>query len=202
MISAFAPLTTLSMLILSLALTSVLLPVSRLAAVWKLAIFVVIAVLVLLPIADYPGWYYIRSFSGDPSITALLAYTALLLQQFFSLPLYRPAELALLRWLLIAMTALLYPFALGLTMFDSYGLGYSNPWLLAVLLIISLFLWLRKFYFLALIITAAVVAWSLQLLESRNLWDYLIDPLFLLVMLLSWLRPSLATGYTSACSRQ
>ena len=108
----------------------------------------------------------------------------------------------MLRWLLIAMTALLYPFALGLTMFDRYGLGYSNPWLLAVLLIISLFLWLRKFYFLALIITAAVVAWSLQLLESRNLWDYLIDPLFRLVMLLSWLRPSLAAGYTSACSRQ
>ena len=72
MISAFAPLTALSMLILSLALTSVLLPVSRLSAAWKLATFVVIAALVLLPIADYPGWYYVRSFSGDPSITALL----------------------------------------------------------------------------------------------------------------------------------
>ncbi len=198
MISAFAPLTALSMLILSLALTSVLLPVSRLSAVWKLAIFVVIATLVLLPIADYPGWYYIRSFCGDPSVTALLTYTALLLQQFFSLPLYRSTELALLRWLLIAMTALLYPFALGLTMFDSYGLGYSNPWLLAVLFILALFFWLRKYYFLAVIITAAVIAYTLQLLESHNLWDYLIDPLFLVVMLLSWLRPSLAKGYTSA----
>jgi len=56
---------------------------------------------------------------------------------------------------------------------------------------------LRSYYFLALILTAAVVAWSLQLLESRNLWDYLIDPLFLLVMLLSWLRPALSKGYAS-----
>jgi hypothetical protein len=191
MISASAPLTALSMLLLSLALATVLLPLNRLPPAWRLAMLVVIAALVLLPVSNYPGWYYVRSIFGDPSVTALLFYIALLLQQYFSLPLYRPTEWVLLRWLLIAMTALLYPFALGLTMFDSYSLGYSNPWLLALVFIISLFCWLRSYYFLALIITAAVVAHSLQLLESRNLWDYLIDPLFLLVMLLSWLRPSL-----------
>jgi hypothetical protein len=191
MISASAPLTALSMLLLSLALATVLLPLNRLPPAWRLAMLVVIAALVLLPVSNYPGWYYVRSIFGDPSVTALLFYIALLLQQYFSLPLYRPTEWVVLRWLLIAMTALLYPFALGLTMFDSYSLGYSNPWLLALVFIISLFCWLRSYYFLALIITAAVVAHSLQLLESRNLWDYLIDPLFLLVMLLSWLRPSL-----------
>jgi hypothetical protein len=191
MISASAPLTALSMLLLSLALATVLLPLNRLPPAWRLAMLVVIAALVLLPVSNYPGWYYVRSIFGDPSVTALLFYIALLLQQYFSLPLYRPTEWVVLRWLLIAMTALLYPFALGLTMFDSYSLGYSNPWLLAPVFIISLFCWLRSYYFLALIITAAVVAHSLQLLESRNLWDYLIDPLFLLVMLLSWLRPSL-----------
>ena len=197
MISASAPLTALSMLLLGLALVTVLLPLNRLPPVWRLVLYVVIAALVLLPVSDYPGWYYIRSIFGDPSITALLAYTALLLQQVFSLSLYRSSEWVLLRWLLVVMTVLLYPFALGLTMFDSYSLGYSNPWMLAVVFIITLFLWLRSYYFLALILTAAVVAWSLQLLESRNLWDYLIDPLFLLVMLLSWLRPSLSKGYAS-----
>ena len=195
MISASAPLTALSMLILSLALVTVLLPLNRLPPAGRLAVFVVIAALVLLPVSNYPGWYYIRSYCGDPSVTALLVYIALLLQQVFSLPLYHATEWVLLRWLLIAMTALLYPFALGLTMFDSYSLGYSNPWMLAVLFIITLFFWLRKYYFLAIIITAAVVAWSLQLLESRNLWDYLIDPLFLVLMVLSWLRPSLSKGY-------
>ena len=190
MISAFTPLTALSILVLSLALVTVLLPLSRLSAVWKLVMFVVVALLVLQPIADYPGWYYVRSIFGDPSVTALLFYIALLLQQYFSVTLYRSNELDVLRWLLIATTAL------GLTMFDSYSLGYSNPWLLAVLFIMALFFWLRKYYFLAVIITAAVVAFTLQLLESRNLWDYLIDPLFLIVMLLTWFRPSLSRGYT------
>ena len=192
MISASAPLTALSMLLLSLALATVLLPLNRLPPAWRLAMPVVIAALVLLPVSDYPGWYYVRSIFGDPSVTALLFYIALLLQQYFSVTLYRSNELGMLRWLLIATTALLYPFALGLTMFDSYSLGYSNPWLLAVLFIMALFFWLRKYYFLAVIITAAVVAFTLQLLESRNLWDYLIDPLFLIVMLLTWFRPSLS----------
>ena len=31
---------------------------------------------------------------------------------------------------------------------------------------------------------------GLQLLESLNLWDYLIDPAFLIIMILTWLRPS------------
>ena len=196
MISASAPLTALSMLLLGLALVTVLLPLNRLPPAWRLVLYVVIAALLLLPVSDYPGWYYIRSICGDTSITALLAYSALLLQQVFSLPLCRTSEWALLRWLLIVMTALLYPFALGLTMFDSYSLGYSNHWLLAVVFIISLFCWLRRYYFLALIITAAVVAHSLQLLESRNLWDYLLDPLFIIAVILTSLRPPLSQVYS------
>jgi len=63
--------------------------------------------------------------------------------------------------------------------------------MLAMLLILTLFCWFRQYYFLATIITVAVIAGSLQLLESRNLWDYLIDPAFVLIMMLTWFRPSI-----------
>jgi hypothetical protein len=189
-ISTTPLLTGLSMVLLSLAWVTILLPMNKLPPAAKTIVIMGIALLVMLPLFDYPVWYKVRGIFGDSSITAVLFYSALVLQQNFSWQLYRGKELVLLRRLVLLTAILLYPFALGLTQFDSYRLGYANPWMLATLLVVTLFCWFRHYYFLATIITVAVIADSLQLLESRNLWDYLIDPAFILILLLSWLRPS------------
>ena len=196
MISAIPLLTALAMAIACIAWTTLLLPVNSLPPAGRVLLLVSILLLLMLPLADYPGWYYVRGIFGDSAVTALLFYIAVILQQHLSWQLYQANELVLLRWLLLATAILLYPSALGLTQFDSYSLGYSSPVLLAALFIITLFFWLRKYYFLAVIVTVAVVAFSLQLLESHNLWDYLIDPVFIVMVLLTWLRPPLSGGYT------
>ena len=190
MISATPLLTGLTMVLLCLACTTVLLPLNRVPLAMRLLLIISITLAVLLPLSDYPGWYYVRSIFGDCSITALFFYVALILQQNFSLQLYQENELILLRRLVLAASILLYPFALGLTQYDSYSFGFTSPWLTGVLLMLTLGCWYRKYYFLAITITATVAAWSLQLLESLNLWDYLIDPALLLIMVLTWLRPS------------
>jgi len=190
-ISTMPLLTGLSMVMLCIALLTILLPMNRLPLAARMIVLTGIALLVMLPLFDYPGGYKVRGLFGDSSITALLFYSAVILQQNFSRQLYRREELFLLRRLVLLTAMLLYPFALGLTQFDSYSLGYANPWMLATLLILTLFCWLRQYYFLATIITVAVIAGSLQLLESRNLWDYLIDPAFVLIMMLTWFRPSI-----------
>ena len=190
MISATPLLTGLTMVLLCLACTTVLLPLNRVPLAVRLLLIISITLAVLLPLSDYPGWYYVRSIFGDCSITALFFYVALILQQNFSLQLYQENELILLRRLVLAASILLYPFALGLTQYDSYSFGFTSPWLTGVLLMLTLGCWYRKYYFLAITITATVAAWSLQLLESLNLWDYLIDPALLLIMVLTWLRPS------------
>ena len=192
MISATPLLTGLATVLVCIAWATFLLPVSRLPPAGRVLVVVIIALLVMLPLADYPGWYYVRGVFGDSSVTALIFYLALILQQNFSWQIFQEDELVLLRRLALATAILLYPFALGLTQFDSYSLGYSNPWLLTVLCIISLFCWWRKYYFLAVSITAAAIAFSLQLLESHNLWDYLLDPLFIFLVMLTWLRPPLS----------
>ena len=204
MISATPLLTGLAMVLVCIAWATLLLPVSRLPPAGRVLVVVIIALLVMLPLADYPGWYYVRGVFGDSSVTALMVYLALILQQNFSWQLFKEDELVLLRRLALAAAILLYPFALGLTQFDSYSLGYSNPWLLTVLCIIALFCWLRKYYFLAVSITAAAIAFSLQLLESHNLWDYLLDPLFIVLIMLTWLRSPLsrATPGTTTHVRQ
>jgi hypothetical protein len=152
----------------------------------------------MLAVSDYPGWYYVRSVFGDSSVTALFFYVAIILQQNVSWQPYQENELVLLRRLVVAAAILLYPFALGLTQFDSYSLGYASMWFLAALMLLTLFCWHRKYYFLAVAITAAVVACSLQLLDSANLWDYLIDPALLVIVILTWLRPSLSRDSSPA----
>jgi uncharacterized membrane protein len=190
MISANPLLAGLTMVLLCLAFATVLLPMNRLPLAARLLVIAGITLSVLLPLPNYPGWYYVRSIFGDCSISALFFYVALILQQNFSLQFYQENELVLLRRMVLAAALLLYPFALGLTQFDSYSPGFTGTWLLAVLLLITLFCWYKKYYFLAVTLTATVTAWSLQLLESLNLWDYLIDPALLLIVVLTWLRPS------------
>jgi hypothetical protein len=192
MISATPLLTGISMALLCLAFATILLPLNKLPLAARVLVIVSITLPVMLTVSDYPGWYYVRSVFGDSSVTALFFYVAIILQQNVSWQPYQENELVLLRRLVVATAILLYPFALGLTQFDSYSLGYANMWLLATLLLLTLFCWHRKFYFLAVTITAAVVAGSLQLLESINLWDYLIDPALLVMVILTWFRPSLS----------
>jgi len=185
MISTTPLLTGLAMAVLCIAWTSILLPMHRLPLAARVLVIFTITLLLMLPLAELPVWYYVRGVFGDSSVTALCFYTAIILQQNFSWPLFQKDELVLLRRLTLAAALLLYPFALGLTQFDSYRLGYSNLWLVVIILLITLFCWLQKYYFLALIMTAAVTACSLQLLESHNLWDYLLDPLFIIAVILT-----------------
>jgi hypothetical protein len=189
MISSIPLLTGLAMSLLCCAWASILLPLYRLSLAVRILVIVFITLLVMLPLSGLPGWYYVRGVFGDSSVTALFFYATIILQQYVDKSLFQKDELLLLRWLTLAAALLLYPFALGLTQFDSYRLGYDNLWLLVAILLITLFCWLRTYYFLALIFTAAVIAFTLQLLESRNLWDYLLDPLFVVAVILTWRIP-------------
>lgn len=196
MISSYPLLTGMSIVLLCVAWASLLLPLARLPLALRPVLIVGLTLLLMLPLDADPAWYAVRGIFGDSSITAVLFYIAFILQQNFSWQLCRPDELALLRRLLAVTALLLYPFALGLTGFDSYSLGYANPWLLAILFIMALLLWWRTYYFLAISLTASVAAWSLQMLESGNLWDYLLDPVFVVLLLLTYMKPAAAGNQT------
>jgi hypothetical protein len=196
MISSYPLLTGLAVTLLCVAWASLLLPLARLPLAVRPVLIIGITLLLLLPLDGDPAWYAVRGIFGDSSITALLFYIAFILQQNFSWQLCRPDELVLLRRLLAVTALLLYPFALGLTGFDSYSLGYANAWLLAILFIMALLFWWRTYYFLAISLTASVAAWSLQMLESGNLWDYLLDPVFVVLLLLTYIKP--AAGHNQA----
>ncbi|MDR2032602.1 MAG: hypothetical protein LBP86_10225 [Azoarcus sp.] len=87
-------------------------------------------------------------------------------------------------WLprLITITALLfYPPALGLGPVDPYAWGYGGAAALPLLVgALALAAWLGGWRTSALALAAALAAWRMHLLDSANLWDYLLDPLLAL----------------------
>jgi hypothetical protein len=71
----------------------------------------------------------------------------------------------------------LYPMALGLGDFDPYSLGWGFSWLFAFLELVTILLLLMKNRF-AVVLIVCILGYDLNLLESPNLWDYLVDPFF------------------------
>jgi hypothetical protein len=134
---------------------------------------------------------YVRGIVGDLSITTLLLLASAAVALASGPKLHDRRELQTLAVFVLAGAAFLYPMALGLTSFDPYALGYPDRirGFLFALAPVAVFAWLRGRILLLLAIVLSLSAFRLELLESRNLWDYLLDP-WLAVGMLYW------TGFT------
>jgi hypothetical protein len=139
--------------------------------------FVTIASLVLLaPFAaigapwNLPFAAYIRGVTGDLSILSLLLIV-------FTWSGWNSFRIASITPILIAVVAILfYPFALGLTFFDPYAWGYHSSVFAGTILLVAAIYFFAKHSWEALMLSIAVIAWSIHWHESINLWDYLLDP--------------------------
>lgn len=140
----------------------------------------IVAILIVLPLIVYPFTYFpvwwLRGLTGDLSMTTLLLLLAAVYQQLSGKVLIAPQERKWVLWSVAAIGLVFYPLALGVGQVDPYVWGYANPYMFAVLLGLSLLAFLRGFYAIAIILLTVVLAWNVQLLESVNLWDYLLDP--------------------------
>jgi hypothetical protein len=90
------------------------------------------------------------------------------------------SEASMVSWVFgITAGIALYPMALGLGGFDPYALGWGFSWLFASMGILTIALLLIRNRFAA-VLMACILGYDLNLLESQNLWDYLVDPFFAL----------------------
>ena len=129
-----------------------------------------------IPVAGLSFAVALRGLWGDPSVTTL----GLLVLGLAG----RPPAAFTHGWraptAIAAFSLLFYPLALGAGDFDPWRLGFQPAPLLAVLALPALWLWRRgqPLWFWLLLID--FIAFAAGLLESSNLWDYLIDPLLAL----------------------
>lgn len=81
----------------------------------------------------------------------------------------------------IAIAIILYVSALGQIEYDLYAFG-MRPLLTWLIPLCSLAAFISGQRFLAICLQAAAIAYALGLYDSNNYWDYLVDPLLLLII--------------------
>jgi hypothetical protein len=166
---------------------------------WRLLVVPgAIALLVLLiPIGGIVVARWVASISPNFSVplTGLLAIAAW--ERAFARPALerRDRDAA---WIFGAVGGLmLYPFALGVGSIDPYEWGWHmSPLFAAVGALTGWLMWTGNRF--GILLLLAVIAFHVQLLESSNYWDYLIDPIYWLASLVVLGTRTLSRGRSSA----
>ncbi len=172
--------------LLSLAAVATAIRLRRLPVRARYAVMLVAALAVFVPIGGLSIAACVRGVTGDLSAATLVLAGAACFTQLTGKELIGRRDRRALCWLLALAAAFLYPFALGWTRFDPYALGFGSVEFITALLLITLAAWWARWYVIVFIAVAAALAYLAGAYESRNLWDYLIDPL-VSIYALAWL---------------
>ena len=175
--------------LLGLAAIAILIPLRRFPLRVRYTVVAAAAFAFLIPIGDLPVAAYVRGLIGDLSAATLVLAGAACFTQVTGRALIGRRDKLAVCWLLALAAAFLYPFALGWTRFDPYALGYGSIAFLTALLVITLAAWWARLHVIVLVVIAAALAYLVGAYESRNLWDYLIDPLASVYALVRLLPP-------------
>jgi hypothetical protein len=130
----------------------------------------------LVPLDGLPLAGYLRGVVGDLSVTTTLLLLLRLLRPVHGLEPTSETSRAALQASAGALGLALYPMTLGLGPYDPYRLGFGDPRLLAALAVLAALALGARLHLPAALLSLAVLAWAASLGESRNLWDYLLDP--------------------------
>jgi uncharacterized membrane protein YtjA (UPF0391 family) len=131
----------------------------------------------LVPFGGLPAAGYVRGLVGDLSVTTVLLLLRGLLRPVLGWAVIDERSRLALEILVAAGGLVLYPLALGPGPFDPYRLGYANPSFLGGLLVLAVATGFRRLTLVTCCLAFAVLAWAVGGYGSRNLWDYLLDPL-------------------------
>ena len=163
--------------LLCVALTATVLRFHVLPVQGRYALAVAAVIAVLVPIGDLSIAGYVRGATGDLSTSTLALAANAVFAWLTGRTMFERRERNALLWLVAGAALFLYPLALGWTPFDPYALGYGSIAFVTALLLVTLVAWRMGLKLVVLVILAGALAWLGGLYESRNLWDYLIDPL-------------------------
>lgn len=141
-----------------------------------LVIGLIAAGVAVLPVGGLPLARWLISFNANFSIplTAILLFRVI--KTFFGIRVLDDRAILTCGIFSLISGAVLYPMALGLTRWDPYISGWGFSWLFVLVFFLTVVLLAFKNRF-AIVLMAAILAYDLRLLESTNLWDYLVDPL-------------------------
>jgi hypothetical protein len=164
-------------LLLCLAVLATVLRLDRFPVRIRNAVLPIAVVVLFVPVGGLPLAAYMRGATGDLSIPTLALAAGAVFSRLTGRRAFGQPDRNALLWLVAGAALFLYPLALGWTPFDPYALGYGSAVFITALLAVTLGAWRAGLKLPVLVVLVAGLAWLLGIYESRNLWDYLIDPL-------------------------
>lgn len=129
----------------------------------------------LIPIHGLPLGRVLHGLTSGFSIPSLAFLLSVPWLAMTGRPLFSKADRLALCVATTILGVALYPMALGFGTFDPYPLGWNSAWMNGALALTTIAL-LWKGHALGVVLLASAAAWQIGLLESTNVWDYLIDP--------------------------
>lgn len=168
----------------------------RSARPWAKVLLVICFLLFWIPAGEarLPLLAYTRGITSDFSVTTVLLAIFSLSRSAFGVPAMALRENLTLNVFVASAAVFLYPLALGLGDWDAYRLGWNAAPLWAGLFCICVVCRFKGLRLLPLLVACALLGWVAGLLESTNLWDYLLDPWLSATALIAVLR----YAYTAA----
>ena len=149
----------------------------------RLLVLALLLLSLFVPLFGLTVAQWLRSVVGDVSVISTVLFVHIIMQRLFSIKLIEDESKKAGLLAIIAVGIVFYPLALGLGFYDPYQLGFSPLYMSLLLCLLSLLAWFSARRSLAVIILLPLLAFNLHLLESGNLWDYLIDPIVLIYAL-------------------
>lgn len=143
----------------------------------KIAIVLTSLFLLLLPVMSEPLVIYLRGFTGDFSVAMLLLSASTIASIFVQKDFITTQDKKLFYLMITLMSLILYPPSLGWGSIDTYQIGYSFWPIEWILVALGLLAFSLRAPLTVVWIATALISYQLSLFESRNLWDYLIDPI-------------------------
>ncbi|MFT3731687.1 MAG: hypothetical protein QM780_09760 [Hyphomicrobium sp.] len=128
-----------------------------------------------------------------PSFPGFMLLAVLAVATITRRPIAASAEFRFATLVLAVAGLFLYPAANGFLNRDPYVAGYSGYLLCAAVAVVIAYALFRGYLLTAFALNVAIVAFLLNVGASRNLWDYVMDPVAWLIGCGTWI--ALAAGF-------
>ncbi|RLS44054.1 MAG: hypothetical protein DWH81_01480 [Planctomycetota bacterium] len=147
-----------------------------------------VGVVAWIPVAGLPIARWLHGFNSNLSIPLVAILLNASLSPFCGRRWLDERALRAGLWFGASAGVILYPMAAGFGAFDPYGLGWHWPGIeLVVGGLAVMLLWRGNAFGWVLLVTG--VAWRMECMESQNVWDYLVDPVYFILSLIGLVAP-------------
>ena len=167
--------------LVAIAIPMQLLNIARFSLAVRLSVFAILAALMVIPVNGLIIAGYVWGLIGDPSIATIALMSLVCIKQLTRREVCDDRDVSALLFLVLAGGAMLYPLALGLSPYDPYALGFGSWILYSALFAVAVAAWWLQLHLVVAWIVASTLAYTFGLFESTNLWNYLLDPIAVLI---------------------